>query len=225
MVYRPLGISKRKLSTRKRAHKNHGTNYKISRKRYRLNGKIDNFDCINYRIFFDENNWDYDKNRNLQKAVRIGKLGRFMKRKWLPDTDTQPKGMFERKKKKFVMYLADLLLKLLIDDMIETGNKITFAATKSRKRTLEGYFKLGVFKDRGIFHNFENLILSIVPGKIERVTDYYPIVMMERELKRKLKNAYILKKREYESIDIQERIAAHNRLSGLYRRIFQSPKN
>jgi len=225
VVYRPLGITKRKLIQRKRAYRNHGTNYFIRKKRYRLNRKIDNFDNINYRIFFDENNWDYDEKRNLHRAVRIGKLGRFMKRKWLPDTDTQPKGMFERKKKKFVMYLADLLIKLLIDDMIETGNKITFAATKTNNRTLEGYFKIGVFKDKGIFTNFENLILSIVPGTIERISDYYPLVILENELKRKLKNAYILKKREYESIDIQERIAAHNRLSGLYRRVVKSPKN
>ena len=222
MVYRPMGISKRKLK-KNVPYRNHGTNYNINRNKYKYYKNIDNFDSINYRIFFDENNWDYNEKRNLHNALRIGKLGRFMKRKWLPDTDTQPKGMFERKKKKFVMYLADLLIKLLIDDMIKTGNKITFAATKTNNRSLEGYFKIGVFKDNGIFTNFENLILSIVPGKIERVSKYYPVIIIRNELKRKLKNAFILKKREYESINIQERIAAHNRLSGLHRRIFKSP--
>jgi len=147
-----------------------------------------------------------------------------MKRKWLPDTDTQTKGMFERKKKKFAMYLADLLLKLLLDDMVETGNKILFTVYK-HYHEVEGNYKLGVYKDKGILTNFEQLILSIVPGSIERVTYYYPVILTDSAMKRKLKKAYSLKNKEYESIDIQERIAAHNRLSGLYRRVCQLAKN
>jgi len=219
-----LGITKRTVKKTK-SIRNNGTNYFVKKKKYRYCRTTDEFDNINYRIFFSENNWDYNKDRNLHKAVKITKLGRFMKRKWLPETDTQPKGMFERKKKKFVMYFADLLIRLMIDDMIETGNKVTFAVTKNTSRTVEGYYKLGVFKDKGIFTNFENLILSIVPDIKERVAYYYPIVLAENEVKRKLKNAYILKKREYESIDVQERIAAHNRFSGLHRRICKLAKN
>lgn len=223
MVYRPMGISKRTIKQRKSV-RDRTTNYTIRRRKYVQNRCKDTFDNINYRIFFSENNWDYNKDRNLHKDVKITKPGRFMKKKWLPDTDTQTKGMIERKKKKFVTYLADLLFKLLIDDLIETGNRVLFTVDKHFHQ-VEGNYKLGVYKDNGIITNFEQLILSIVPGSIERVTYYYPVILLEGEMLRKLKKAYSLKNKEYESIDVQERIAAHNRLSGLYRCVRQPSKN
>lgn len=184
----------------------------------------DTFDCINYRIFFDENNWDTNEARQLHKSVKIKNKKRFFRKKWMPSTETSKRGTFERRKKKFVVHLADQLMTMLIDDMLEKGNKIIFRI-ENQFGGIKGWSKIGVFKEDGILMNFEQLIFSIVPHKEEMLGEYYPVIYSGPGGMRLLKKAWSVKNIEYENINVQERLAAHNRLSGFYRRVCKLAKD
>lgn len=222
MVYRPLGNPENFLRKTVK-YKFGATAPMIKRKTYNRRRQVDTFDSISYKAFFSEYNWD-KTDRKIHRFVRIKKLSRFYKMKWLPDTQVYVRGMLERRKKKFVLYFADLMMKLLIQDMVYRGNRIIFQASDSSGH-VKGWYKIGAFKDEGILMNFERLILSIVPHKEEMVGSYYPIIYPGYGSLRLFKKAWSEKKIAYESINLQERIAANNRLSGLYRRVFKSPKN
>jgi hypothetical protein len=202
------------------------SNFSVKRIRYKTKyssiEKYDTFDLVNYKIFFNEYNWDFNKNRNLHKYVKIKNLGRFMKKKWLPNTSTYSDGKIIRLKKKFASYFADVLIRLLLHDMVKTNNKLYFSCYNNK--TKQGDYRIGIYKENGIYKNFERLMMSIHPNTSERVTEYYPVIIVKSLL------ADIIKKEcnnkiEYESIDIQERIAAHHRLSGLHRRFCKLTKN
>ncbi len=221
MVYRPVAISKRRLvevvkyndgkaDLRPRA--------RIDEMRYKEHyQRIKCFDCVDYKAFFQEYAWDAVKIRMLHRPTRL-KPGMYVKRTWLDSRNVPSPLKFRRIKQAFLMQLADMLMDDMVEEMVESGNRLTFTVLDPSNHILGGY-KIGVFLDKSFYSFNEKLILAIVPHNIERVGKFYPIIHESPKLREKLDKAYQNKVIHYEDIDIQERLAAHNRLSGLYRRV------
>lgn len=182
--------------------------------------KYNTFDTISFRNFFFEYNWDANKKRLLHKETRI-KSSKFINRKWLDSRDFPTRSEWVRRKQACLYKIAEKLMYSMFDDMCENDNKLLFNIT--HRGLTEGWYKIGVFKE--IYKNNlkEQLILAIVPDILERISKYYPVIYHSVPTRKKLTDTFNNpNKVKHEDIDIQECLAANNRLSGFYRRVKQS---
>lgn len=118
------------------------------------------------------------------------------------------------------MALAEKMMYDMFEDMVSNDNKIIIPS--NFKGQTNGWYKLGVFKEKQLYNLKDRLILAIVPHKEERVSKYYPVIVHSKSTWERLNTEFVNpNKVEHEDIDIQECLAANNRLSGLYRRVKQ----
>jgi hypothetical protein len=115
--------------------------------------------------------------------------------------------------------ICEFLMYKMVDDMCENNNKLTFSV--NWKGRVEGWYKLGVFKEKLITNLKDRLILAILPHQRERITKYYPVIFSSPVTNEKLKLAETNSNTHHEDINVSERIAENNRLSGFCRRVRQ----
>lgn len=195
----------------------YGYSYTVKSNIYRSRNQRISYDNINYKVFLSEYDWDPNKERNLHKVTKIRNPGRFAKRKWFDSTFSMTRIQFNCFKRTFMRNLLDYLMNLIMDDMVKNDNKIIFGVPTCNSEKYEGFYKIGAFEIDGMKKLKSFLTLSIVPYKIERITDNYPTLVLGKNMFKELQKQYRKKSIVYENLNIQERLAANNRLSGLYR--------
>lgn len=198
-------------------------NYKLRKNVYYEKGYYSSFYHVNYKIFFSDSRWDKYTGLEMHKLLKIGNLGRFYKRKWLPNTCTKEHWAVKKLRAKFSNEFSEYLLSLWMNDMIERDNKIYFSVYSNKRRKL-GDYKIGIFHDNRVKEK-DLLIMAIVPHKHEMISALYPVIRAGSIMVKKLKQALSENRIQYENINVQERIAENNRLSGFYRRVSKPSKN
>lgn len=223
MVYRPLAITARQIDSIVRyCDKSYIRPFTSTNEiRYRLkNYKYHHFDTISYRTFFYEYNWDVVEKRKLHKYVRL-KIGKFLKKKYLSTRDFPTRSEWTRRKQQCLMAITEMMMYDMFEDMVKNDNKLIISS--NFKGQVNGWYKLGVFKEKQLFNLKDRLILAIVPHKEERVSKFYPVIVHSKSTWDRLNTEFVNpNKVEHEDIDIQECLAANNRLSGICRRVKQS---
>lgn len=222
MVYRPMAVEERRIKEYvkycdikfERPRTTLGElRYKIKR-----NCRQTYFDTISYKNFFYEYNWDVVKTRKLHKFTAI-KHSKNFKKRWLDSRDCPTHSQYRRKMQNCANEICNFLMYKMFDEMCENDNKLYFPVNWKGKT--EGWYKIGVFREKMDLKLKERLILAILPHERERITKYYPVLFSSPVTNEKLKLAETKSNTYHEDINVSERIAENNRLSGFCRRVRQ----
>lgn len=194
----------------------------IAEARYKtINCRWLTLDRIRTHHFFADVNWDPVKKRQLHKYVKINMV------KLLP-TAWEDKGLYRGKQERrrcrqaLCIALINMMIRDMIHDMMYKGNRLIFPCMW--KGQVFGWYKIGYFTEYRPYSFKERLILAIVPHEREVIDNWYPVISCHNKTWGYTERHTPKTKVIHEDINVQERLAAHNRSNGLGRRVSSPAK-
>lgn len=215
MVYRPMAFRKRRVAPLQKANivGNDRRECMIKQRAYSKN-------LIIKRIGFTHLIMDRKWGDGIDDEVKLSPV-KYFKKKWIY-CNSMNHYQWRNFTQKVSRNLLFKLLELMMDDMVESQNRLTFDILKSGYKIAN--YQLGVFSYLGEVAIRRKLVFALIPYTKERVSskiepDFFPCIKYRSILQQKQEKGII-----YEDLNLQRRLNTYRRLNGSYRRVSKRPE-
>ena len=184
-------------------------------------GKYIVLDRISDTHFFLDRAWDVLKKRQMHKYTHI-KMWKLVPKSWEDPREYITRFKRRDRRNRLATTLMKMLLRDMMHDMMYNGNRLIFPC--NWKGQTFGWYKIGFFNEYHPYKRKDRLIMAIVPHEREPIDTWYPVISCPIKtwgfMERHSKTTTVT----HDDIDVQERLAAHQRLNGFGRRISSPAK-